>query len=87
MIENEIVGHIFMEKEVGNKIKFLDAWVHDDHRRKGIFRMLWDTRWNYVSEQYSGYLVYAWCKENSLPLLKEKGFETGEICTYVEKII
>lgn len=25
MIENEIVGHIFMEKEVGNKIKFLDA--------------------------------------------------------------
>ena len=87
MIENGIVGHIFMEKEVGNKIKFLDAWVHDDHRRKGIFRMLWDTRWNYVSEQYSGYLVYAWCKENSLPLLKEKGFETGEICTYVEKII
>ena len=87
MIENEIVGHIFMEKEVGNKIKFLDAWVHDDHRRKGIFRMLWDTRWDYVSEQYSGYLVYAWCKENSLPLLKEKGFETGEICTYVEKII
>ena len=87
MIENEIVGHIFMEKEVGNKIKFLDAWVHDDHRRKGIFRMLWDTRWNYVSEQYSGYLVYAWCKENSLPLLKEKGFELGEICTYVEKII
>lgn len=87
MIENEIVGHIFMEKEVGNKIKFLDAWVHDDHRRKGIFRMLWDTRWNYVSEQYSGYLVYAWCKENSLPLLKEKGFEPGEICTYVEKII
>jgi predicted GNAT family acetyltransferase len=87
MIENEVVGHIYMEKEVGNKIKFLDAWVHDDHRRKGIFRMLWDTRWNYVSEQYSGYLVYAWCKENSLPLLKEKGFETGEICTYVEKII
>jgi len=87
MIENEIVGHIYMEKEVGNRIKFLDAWVHDDHRRKGIFRMLWDTRWNYVSEKYSGYLVYAWCKENSLPLLKEKGFEVGEICTYVEKII
>jgi hypothetical protein len=87
MIENEIVGHIYMEKEVGNRIKFLDAWVHDDHRRKGIFRMLWDTRWDYVSKQYSGYLVYAWCKENSLPLLKEKGFEVGEICTYVEKII
>lgn len=87
LLEGEVVGHIYMEKEIGNKIKFLDAWVHDDHRRKGIFRMLWDTRWDYVSEQYSGYLVYAWCKENSLPLLKEKGFETGEICTYVEKVI
>ena len=87
LLEGEVVGHIYMEKEIDNKIKFLDAWVHDDHRRKGIFRMLWDTRWDYVSEQYSGYLVYAWCKENSLPLLKEKGFETGEICTYVEKVI
>jgi predicted GNAT family acetyltransferase len=87
LIEGEVVGHIYMEKEVGNKIKFLDAWVHDNHRRKGIFRMLWDTRWNYVSEMYSGYLVYAWCKENSLHLLKEKGFDTGEICTYVQKVI
>lgn len=87
LLEGEVVGHIYMEKEIGNKIKFLDAWVHDDHRRKGIFRMLWDTRWNYVSDKYQGYLVYAWCKENSLPLLKEKGFELGEICTYVEKII
>ena len=24
MIENEVVGHIYLEKEVGNKIKFLD---------------------------------------------------------------
>lgn len=87
LINGEVVGHIYMEKELDNKIKFLDAWVHDDHRRKGIFRMLWNTRWEYVSDKYKGYLVYAWCKENSLPLLKEKGFEIGEICTYVEKII
>ena len=87
MLNGEIIGHIYLEREDNKKIKFLDAWVSNDHRRKGIFRMLWDTRWDYVSEQYSGYLVYAWCKENSLPLLKEKGFETGEICTYVEKII
>lgn len=87
MIENEVVGHIYLEKEVGNKIKFLDAWVDVDYRRKGIFRILWDTRWNYVTSNYPGYLVYAWCLENSLPLLKEKGFKIGEICTYVEKII
>jgi hypothetical protein len=87
LIGQEVVGHIYMEKEVGNKIKFLDAWVHDDHRRKGIFRMLWDTRWEYVNQKYPGYLVYAWCLENSLPLLLEKGFNKGEMCTYVEKVI
>ena len=87
MIENEIVGHIFMEKEVGNKIKFLDAWVHDDYRRCGIYRKLWDSRWEYVSEVYKGYKVYAWCKSTSLPLYLEKNFSSGEIVTYVERII
>lgn len=82
--DNQVVGHIFMKIEPRNKIKFLDAWVHEDHRRKGIFRTLWETRWEYVKEHYKGYLVYAWCKEASLPLLLEKGFEAGEICTYVE---
>ena len=33
------------------------------------------------------YTIYAWCKDSSLPLLIEKGFETGEIVTYVEKKI
>lgn len=87
LLDGEVVGHIYMEKELDNKIKFLDAWVDDGHRRKGIFRLLWETRWEYVSEKYPGHLVYAWCKEDSLPLLKEKGFELGEICTYVEKVI
>jgi hypothetical protein len=49
--------------------------------------MLWDTRWDYVKSKYSNWLVYAWCKPASLPLLLEKGFVSGEICTYVEKTI
>jgi hypothetical protein len=87
LVEGEVVGHIYMRIEPEKKIKFLDAWVDENWRRKGIWRNLWDTRWNYVNENYSGYLVYAWCKESSLPLLVEKGFKTGEICHYVEKKI
>ena len=87
MLNGEIVGHIYMEREESNKIKFLDAWVHEEHRLKGVFRMLWDTRWEYVKTRYSGYTVYAWCKPGSLPLLIEKGFTEGETSTYVEKII
>lgn len=85
--DNDVVGHIFMKIENDNRIKFLDAWVDENHRRKGIFRMLWDKRWEYVNEHYKGYLVYAWCKESSLPLLIEKGFNGGESCIYVEKKI
>jgi GNAT superfamily N-acetyltransferase len=85
--EGDVVGHIYMKIENENRIKFLDAWVHEDYRRKGIFRTLWETRWNYVNETYKGYTIYAWCKDNSLPLLVEKGFDIGEICTYVEKKI
>jgi GNAT superfamily N-acetyltransferase len=87
MVNGEIVGHIYMEREENKRIKFLDAWVHEDHRRKGIFRKLWDARWDYVQLKYRGHLVYAWCKPASLPLLLEKGFDPGETCTYVEKIV
>jgi hypothetical protein len=87
LIDDNVVGHIFMKIEKDDKIKFLDAWVHSEHRRKGIYRLLWETRWAYVNDNYKNYTIYAWCKESSLPLLIEKGFNKGEICTYVEKKI
>ena len=87
LLNNECVGNIHLQIEPNNKVKFMDAWVHKDHRRQGIYRQLWDTRWNYVKEHYNGYKVYAWCKPMSLPLLLEKGFDSGDTCVYVEKTI
>lgn len=81
------VGHIFMNVEINNKIKFFDFWVHPDYRRKGIYRRLWEKGYEYTSKTYQGYTLYAWCKEASLPLLIETGFEPGEVVTYVEKKI
>jgi len=84
---NEAIGHIFMVIEKDQKIKFLDAWVDSNWRRKGIYRMLWETRWTYVEQNYIGWTIYAWCKDTSLTLLLEKGFTPGETVTYVEKKI
>ncbi len=84
---NKCVGHIRMQQEAGKRIKFLDAWVDEDYRRKGIYRKLWETRWEYVQQNYKGYKAYAWAKPMSLPLLEEKGFDKGDICVYVEKDI
>ena len=86
-IDNQCVGYIHFLLEPEKTIKFMDAWVHKDYRREGIFRKLWNTRWSFVQQHYKGYRVYAWCKPMSLPLLLEKGFKEGDNCVYVEKII
>ena len=57
------------------------------YRRQGIFRLLWDTRWEFVKINFKGYKAYAWAKPMSLPLLLEKGFDEGDTCVYVEKKI
>ena len=87
VIEGITVGHVFMQIQKDSKIKFLDAWVHEDYRRRGIYRSLWDTRWEYVNNTYSNKIIYAWCLPMSLPLLQEKGFTEGDTCVYVEKKI
>ena len=87
ILNNECVGNIHLQVEINKKIRFLDAWVHKDYRRKGIFRQLWDIRWKFVQQNYVGYKAYAWCKPMSLPLLLEKGFKKGEKCVYVEKTV
>lgn len=84
LLDNEVVGHVYMKVEPNNKVKFLDAWVHENHRRKNIYRQLYDARWEHVKEFYKGYTIYAWCKNSSLPVALEKGFVMGEFCTYVE---
>ena len=86
-IDNEPVGHIHMLLEANKRLKFLDAWVHEDYRRQGIYRRLWEERWNYIKENYNGWIAYAWAKPMSLPLLIEKGFNEGDNCIYVEKEI
>ena len=83
-LDNVCVGHIHMLIESNDRIKFLDAWVHEDYRRKGIFRKLWDRRWEYVKKEFNGYKAYAWAKPMSLPLLLEKGFKAGDSSVYVE---
>ena len=48
MLNGEIVGHIYMEREENERVKFLDAWVHEEHRLKGVFRKLcgfWGSFW------------------------------------------
>ena len=71
-IDNQCVGYIHLLLEPNKRIKFMDAWVHENHRR---------------NKNFNGYTAYAWCRPMSLSLLIEKGFEEGDTCVYVEKKI
>ena len=86
-IDNLCVGHVHLQREANKRLKFLDSWVHEDYRRQGIYRKLWDTRWEYVNKNFKGYKAYAWCKPMSLPLLLEKDFKAEDSSVYVEKDI
>jgi GNAT superfamily N-acetyltransferase len=81
------VGHIFMQIEIDNKIKFMDAWVSDEFRRQGIFSALWEKRWEYVKKNFNGWTAYAWSLPMSINLLRKKGFDEGDTCVYMEKTI
>ena len=84
---NQCVGHVHLFLEPGNKILFCDDWVHQNYRRRGIYRTLWETRWAYVTKHYQGYTAYGCCASDSLPLFVEKGFEKSITYVDVEKKI
>ena len=75
-LNNKCVGHIHMQRESKKRLKFLDAWVHPNYRRQGIYRNLWDLRWEYVQKHYNTYIAYAWALPMSIGLLRKKGFKT-----------
>ena len=52
----------------------MDAWVHEDFRRKGIFTSLWDERWEYVKKHYKGYTSICLVFTYELRTFKKKRF-------------
>ena len=68
-------------------IKFEDAYVHPKYRGQGIYRQLWERRWDYVTSHCKGMRVVAYCKPKSINLYMEKNFEVVEEVILVKKII
>ena len=82
------------EKEVGwcnmsflhdNVLKLEDSFVHPDYRGRGIYRMLWNRRMDYINTHLSHYKLMAYCKPTTLEFFKKQGFIEKEIITLVEK--
>ena len=87
IVDDKEVGWCNMSFLPENTIKFEDAFVHPDYRGKGIYRKLWDTRWKYVTKNFKGKRVIAYCKPITVKFYEEKGFEEVHKITLVEKTI
>ena len=87
IVDDKEVGWCNMSFLPHNTLKFEDAYVDPDYRGKGIYRKLWDTRWEYVTKNFKGMKVIAYCKPITLGFYKEKGFEEVHKITLVEKTI
>ena len=70
-----------------NTLKFEDAFVHPDHRGKGIYRKLWDTRWEYVNKNLKDMKIIAYCKPITVNFYQEKGFKEVHKITLMEKML
>ena len=87
MVDNKEVGWCNMSFLPENTLKFEDAFVHPDYRKKGIYRKLWDTRWKYVNDNLKGMKVIAYCKPITVGFYKEKGFKEVHKITLMEKML
>ena len=69
-----------------NTVKYEDSFVHPDYRGRGIYKMLFERRENYVESHLKGWKIISYCKPTTLDFFKKRGFIEKEIITLVEKI-
>ena len=87
IVDGKEVGWINMSFKPDNTLKFEDAFVHPDYRGLGIYRKLWDARWEYVLTCCKGMKIISYCKPSTLSFYLDKGFTAKETITLVEATI
>ena len=85
--DNTTIGHVFLQAELDNKVKFFDDFVCEDYRGYGIYKALWDKRWEYAQQNFPNHTAYAFCLPTSLNTYKKNGFEEQVAAIKVEKLI
>lgn len=72
--EGKAVGWNSLIFESYNTIKFANAFVEEGYRGNGIYKMLWDARWDYCVENFKGWDVVSYCLPSTVDFYKSKGW-------------
>ena len=81
----EIAGKVSFKLREGNIVRYQDAFVNENHRKKGIYKMLFDARQMYVDVNYPNHKIEAYCRDTTLEMFKKNGFEVKRNLYLVEK--
>ena len=87
IVDNKEVAWCNMSFLPENTLKFEDAFVLPDYRGRGIYRKLWDTRWEYVNKNLKDMKIIAYCKPITVNFYQEKGFKEVHKITLMEKML
>ena len=87
VVDNKEVAWCNMSFLPENTLKFEDAFVLPDYRGRGIYRKLWDIRWEYVNKNLKGMKIIAYCKPITVDFYQEKGFKEVHKITLMEKML
>lgn len=87
--DDQAIGWVNLTFQKDKVIKFQDAFVSPEYRGRGIYKLLWDTRMQWVKDNYSGsgYTIESWCKQSSIGQFVKQDFTVGETATRVFKEI
>ena len=87
LYDNKAIGWNSLLFLSHNTIKFANAFVEEKYRGKGIYKMLWDARWEWCQENLNGYDVITYCLPTTLNFYREKGWSEGHTSTLMSSKI
>ena len=81
----EFVGQVNISVLMNNRLKLTGAYVEKKYRKKGVYRLLWNARMDYITKHFSDYDMQAYCNPQSVKMCEENGFEPTEIIQKMTK--
>lgn len=81
----EIAGKVSFKLREGNIVRYQDAFVNENHRNKGIYKMLFDARQMYVDINYPNHQIEAYCRDTTLNMFLKNNFEVETNLYLVKK--
>lgn len=85
--DSKAIGWNSLIFESYDTIKFANAFVEEEYRGKGIFKKLWDVRWEYCQQHFKGWNVVSYCLPTTVDFYREKGWEEKATSTLMVSTI